>query len=1411
MTILSVTAASTNYYATAPSGPVSVAQALSQLAANPRLKLGISDSTQNIQNNIDLLNQYRNNLTALAQTDASTHLSLTASTFNMVSGLLHKISTNYQVDVTAAGTASAASLNSNTHVSSYTVSDISTNIASQIATLNNSKLTSISLLDSQNLVKLTATQFAANSSVIGKMTGSNGFNVSAATVAQALTYAGNSQVKAVSISDSVSNIDAGLDQINALGVKLNQIKGSDSSRYEMTAAQFQADSLAIGKLYKGYQLTIDNASVAESSNIAANKSVVALSVVDNAANLSSRMAFLNSLGTKLQKIDFSGVDANDATTTQLTLTSAQYYASSATLAKISATPAFTFAIQGASALDAEAFKTIDAITSISVADTGKNLSSAWGQLKVNDKVGSIAETGKSTPLSVSYNDLIDSSNHQLTTSAATFLGKFASGYSLNVSDVPVGQATSLLNYLPNIQSISVTGNSADVTAQLPALASMGKTLQAIQLSNPSTPMGMSVGDWSKNIGVLAKIQGGYGLTLSNVSAGNAAKFVLDPHVRSVSVSDTSAAIAANLDSLNSMGSQLTALTQTDTTPLSITGQQWANDQTALALLGSGAQLAVKNATASQVTALASDATVKSATVSDTGANIASNLSSIQTAVTTSGAPSITIKQSDKTAIALTATQYASDAAALSAISNPYTLNVSGVSASTATTVAQNAHVVAMTVNSSASDLATHLAEFNGIGDKLTSINQTDPANNVSLTASQWTNNQSALSKVSNGSKYALSEVTATQAASLAQDSRIKSMVVSDTGAQISANLDKLQLVGQQLQNIHQSDTSNISISMAQYANDAGAIAKLGAASTLQITGATAIQALAINDSKVSAIQIADTSANISAKLDALQTLQGGGLLSGITLTGSPQPLNLKNAQLTSDVDALALIQNGFKANITDAGIADVHTLGANSNVASMAVTLTPDDLGNDVKLGYLKTANSKITGIQFATGTSANPTLSLSAAQWTTNQVVFGKLASNFKVALTGVSATSAQSLAQDTRVNSLDIVDTASGIQNNLTSLASLGTKLSSISPITSGDNLALTLTTGQYAAAGSVFTALSHGTGTYSLSITNANADQAQAMTADTRVNNISVKDTAANIVNHLADLTANSAVSHIQLTDPNTALNLTGTQYASTSVQTTLGLIVGGYSLNISNATVANSTDLQSNSHVVAFSLSDSTTHIDAQLSALANMSKLGDINISQNNGLITVTQAQVNTDPSILAQLQGPYGLKVSGASIADLADTLQLPNLSSVTITDTAAHVSANFDQLVQLGSTVAGISISDSSTPIALSETQYQQGGSTLASIQNYSVAILNATAQDANNLATDASVASVSVADTAASILSNLSDLNTLAAQTNSKLDSISISDNQPLLMTQADQTSYQAALDLIQGPFNLVILPAA
>ena len=604
--------------------------------------------------------------------------------------------------------------------------------------------------------------------------------------------------------------------------------------------------------------------------------------------------------------------------------------------------------------------------------------------------------------------------------------------------------------------------------------------------------------------------------------------------------------------------------------------------------------------------------------------------------------------------------------------------------------------------------------------------------------------------------------------------------------------------------------------MSQYINDANAIAKLSTSATLSISGATATEALSINDTKVIAIQVADTSANISSSLHALKTIQSSGLLTGITLTGSPQPLNLKIAQLTEDVGALALIQNGFKANITDALVADVPSLKTNSNVSSMVVTASPADLINDVKLGYLKSASGKISTIQFASGTDPIPTLSLTASQWTNNQSVFGKFSSNFKVALTGVGASSAPALALDSRVTSLAIGDTATGIVNNLNSLTSLGPKLASISPAM-GATLALTMTAGQYDSAGAVFTALGHGSGTYSLNITGATADKAQTLANNIKVTGISVKDSTANIVNHLADLSNNTVLKQIQLTDSSNVMNLSGPQYGSLGVRDTLALITGGYTLNVNNATidqaignVSGVTNLQNNSHVSTFSLTDSASNVGANLNALNNLAKLTGISINHNDAPITLTQAQVTSDTSILNQLQGPFSLNVTGSSIADLSDTLQLPNLNSVAVTDSAVNVSNNFDQLVQMGGTLASLTVSDSSKPIALSETQYQQGTSTLASIQgNYSLAILNASIQDFVSVASDNNVATVSVAATADDIKANLGDLETLATTANTKLDSITITDGKPLALTTSDQTTYQDALSLIQGPFNLVTIP--
>jgi hypothetical protein len=68
MAINSVTAS--NYYLqTALNSPVSVSVALAALKINPIAKIQISDTTANINNNLDTLTKYANNLTQIGFSD----------------------------------------------------------------------------------------------------------------------------------------------------------------------------------------------------------------------------------------------------------------------------------------------------------------------------------------------------------------------------------------------------------------------------------------------------------------------------------------------------------------------------------------------------------------------------------------------------------------------------------------------------------------------------------------------------------------------------------------------------------------------------------------------------------------------------------------------------------------------------------------------------------------------------------------------------------------------------------------------------------------------------------------------------------------------------------------------------------------------------------------------------------------------------------------------------------------------------------------------------------------------------------------------------------------------------------------------------------------------------------------------
>lgn len=1388
MAVTSVSAASNYYTQAAAAGPVSIATALAAIRVNSRTKVSISDTSENLARNLDLLAKISNNITGVAQSNPDTVLMVSASQLSKLDTLLGKFSTDYQLDVRDVAAANAATVSANAHVQRFTVTDTGARVSSQLASLQGqTKLASIGLTDPGTLLKVTATQLTANDQVLQKLTGNYGLAVSQASAQQAVSYAGNLRIKSVAISDSAGNISGQLDELKSLGLRLKEIRGNDTNVFEVTADQLQTDALVIGKIYKGFQLSVLGASVNQAQSLVSNKKVVSVDLVDTAANLSAHLDLLKRLGSDLNSVHVTDTD------NALTMSSDQFGIYASVLGKIKSDDAYTVAVTGASVSDAQALASNGKVSSIAVSDSSAAIALALSDLQQNTKVASISQVGKLGALAIDYDQYSQLSG------ADGALRKIQGNYNLSIRAVTADKALSLLAGDSHITSLSVSDSGANLLANLDKLATLGKRLGSIEQSDNTTALSLSVSQWSSYIGTLSKIQGGYSLALSGVSAAKALALASDSRVSSLSVSDSAAAISAQLDTLHGLGAQLTGITQTDAgMALAVTANEWATQSTTLAKLGDSYTLAVRNAAAAQLGALAADDKVSAVAITDSGANIAAQLDSIQAViqpeVERSVGLSVSVRQVGTGPLRITASQLKNDTAALSAIAGNYSLAVSGVLAAEAHTVGQNGKVVSMTVADSGDHLAEQLADLAALGAKVGSISQTDAGTPLQLKASQWATYSGVLNKVSGGVRAALSEVSASGAQALLADGRVASVAVSDTAAQISANLDKLQSLGPLLTAVAQSDSALIQVRMDQLISAASTLDKLGDVYHLAVSGATAQQALGLLDESASHVQtvaVADTSANIAARLDELQA---NGKLASITQTGTAAPLNLTKAQWTDNQDALGKIKGSYSVAISDAKAGDVAALAANARVSGMTVTDTASALVG--QLDALKAAGNKVSSIVL---TTVPASLALTAAQWSAHQTTLGKISTGFSVALSGVSASSAAALAADARVASLAVNDTTARIQANLAALQALGPQLSAITP-SETTVPTMTLTAAQRQSSASALSKISEGR--YQLAITAATAADVAALALDDKVVSIAVADSSDNIASRLAELNATGKVSQLTQTGDASPMALDADLYAASTA--TLAKIQGAYSLEVQGATVANATSLQADSHVAAFSVTDTTSAVGAALASLGGMSKLGDINLSEDDGPITLTQSQLGTLSDALTQLQGGYRLNVTGVTLANLDSTLQIQGVSTVALTASSQDVSARFADLVTLGDTVTSIELSNLSTPIALTVDQWQLGAGTLAKVQgDYHLALLDVNAQDATDLAAQAHVQTVSVGDTGANVAAQFDALLALGSQ----LDAVELTDDEPLVLTQAQVDGGADLLNKFVGAFEVSI----
>jgi hypothetical protein len=426
---------------------------------------------------------------------------------------------------------------------------------------------------------------------------------------------------------------------------------------------------------------------------------------------------------------------------------------------------------------------------------------------------------------------------------------------------------------------------------------------------------------------------------------------------------------------------------------------------------------------------------------------------------------------------------------------------------------------------------------------------------------------STLNKIVGGFSATLSGVNAAKAQSAAADSRVKSLQVKDTAANLSANMDALQALGAPLAEIEQSDAAALTLTATQWGAVQGALGKYKAntAPTVVVSQVAAANAQSIAaDGRVTSVKVSDTTGNVSANLAALQTVAtlATPKLGSINLTGGSNLLGMTHLLRTQSGAALAKIAGNYSLALTGATVAQAIALSSDAKVASVTVTDSAANLSDNINdlhsLGRkLQSASLSVAGVP----------LGLTHTQWIGKASTLNKITGGFTATVSGVSAAKAGGVVADNRVASVQVKDNRSNINNQLAALQGLGVQVSAIEQTDVGR---LSMTAAQWSSYTATLakigtsTSIQNSQATAELSVTQALTSSLTALGNDSRVKTVGISDSADNVSASWNTLNTNPLVAAAGssiglLAGSTTPLKLTATQVgAGTS---TLAKITNG----------------------------------------------------------------------------------------------------------------------------------------------------------------------------------------------------------------------------------------------------------
>ena len=921
-----------------------------------------------------------------------------------------------------------------------------------------------------------------------------------------------------------------------------------------------------------------------------------------------------------------------------------------------------------------------------------------------------------------------------------------------------------------------------------------------------------------------------GLTITGVTASNAAIVAKDTKVNFIAVTGTTAANLATPTlslmpkvSMISLISGLTSLSYAEyananskliTSGLTITGVSVANASTVAhdsyvlnltltATVLTAAQYTTEVAAKNKTTGLTiNGVSATNATILQIDPNVV-NIAvtgAIATDLDTSTLGALNKVSSITLSSEVTSLSYAEYQNANSKLVGT-SLTITNVAVANATTLQADTHVLAIAVTGATTADLTALATLNKvtsialIGVLTTDLDTATLGNLKNVSSMALANGLSSLSYIEYANanhKLAASGLTVTGVA--------------------AANLVTLAADP----NVSHLTLAAPTLTAAQYTS---AVATKNTTSGLTITGVTASNAAAVTqDSKVNSIAVTGVLATDldTNTLGTMAKVSAINLATGVTSLSYAEYANANSKLATSGL------------TISGVAVSDAATVAKDNNVAAIAATgVTTANLDTAI-LGSL----AKVTSITLATGVT-----NLSYTEYANAN---GKLASS-GLTITTVPATDAAiaALAADNNVSHLTLAATATTLteaQYTTVAAKNMSTGLT-VSNTKAGDAAYLA------AAADTNVTSITLAAGGTNLSLAdylNANGKLATSgltiyyvaladaalILSDHHISSITIYDTSTNISAYFDILVASSSlISDITIADGNPVIITPAQAFSNSSVLKLIQYNGGNYNgsyitvMPISGSVFTFFANIQYIDPTIpyAYAIFDTAANLAANLDGLeTSYNLISSITISDSNSL-SINAAQFLSDGDVLLKftataknlyiidtaahitatldLLEPFSSFITGITISDsnaltvniaqlINDATLLNKISNgkfLYVTDTSDNISANLDILAAGAKNITGIAISDSQS-LVITSTQLSKDSSALNIIANGK---------------------NVSIVDTAANITANL---DVLAA--NAKLlSSITISDSNSVSVNTAQLSKDASALAKISAYGYLAI----